>query len=356
MTGEIEAAGDIVAGGLIAHAVEPRTGDLTHESGKNCLNCGTALVGTYCHGCGQKGHIHRTLTAFWHDLAHGVLHFEGKIWRTLPLLFWRPGELTRRYVHGERARFVSPLALFLFSVFLMFAVLGILGSSMEAPGLKGQADVAAADGVIQSRQDLEAELAGIDRKIVAANAKGQDIGDLKRKRATVAGIARIMEGGPTVLTQERGMLVSDYKSGWDRLDKGIAKANENPNLLLYKLQASAYKFSWMLIPISVPFVWLLFAWRREFKVYDHAVFVTYSLSFMTLLIVALTIAGSLGASGSFIVPVLVLALPIHLYRQLRVAYGISMRGALVRTFLLLIAGGLVLTLFTLLLIALGLMG
>ena len=53
---------------------------------------------------------------------HGVLHFEGKIWHTLPMLAWRPGELTRRYIDGERAKFVSPMALFLFSIFLMFAV------------------------------------------------------------------------------------------------------------------------------------------------------------------------------------------------------------------------------------------
>ena len=35
---------------------------------------------------------------------HGVLHFEGKIWHTLPLLAWRPGELTRRYIDGQRAQ------------------------------------------------------------------------------------------------------------------------------------------------------------------------------------------------------------------------------------------------------------
>ena len=67
-----------------------------------------------------------SLGAFVHDLLHGVFHFEGKIWRTLPLLAWRPGELTRRYIDGERARFVSPIALFLFIVFLMFAVIGAL--------------------------------------------------------------------------------------------------------------------------------------------------------------------------------------------------------------------------------------
>ena len=33
--------------------------------------------------------MHRTLGAFFHDLLHGVFHFEGRIWRTLPLLAWR---------------------------------------------------------------------------------------------------------------------------------------------------------------------------------------------------------------------------------------------------------------------------
>jgi hypothetical protein len=43
-------------------------------------------------------------------------------WRTLPLLVGRPGLLTRRYIDGQRTRYVSPLALFLFTVFLMFFV------------------------------------------------------------------------------------------------------------------------------------------------------------------------------------------------------------------------------------------
>ncbi len=96
-----------------------------------CANCGTFLVGAYCHACGQNSHIHRTLKGFGHDLLHGVFHFEGKIWNTLPLLFFKPGELTRRYIHGERAKFVSPIAGFLFCVFLMFAVVGGLAGDMH---------------------------------------------------------------------------------------------------------------------------------------------------------------------------------------------------------------------------------
>jgi len=122
MTGEIIGAADILTGAAIARAVEPSAGEAHGGAEGNCLNCGTTLVGPHCHACGQKGHVHRTLHAFGHDFLHSVLHFDGKIWRTLPMLAWKPGDLTRRYVHGERAKFVSPLALFLFTVFLTFAV------------------------------------------------------------------------------------------------------------------------------------------------------------------------------------------------------------------------------------------
>ena len=110
MVGEFEAIGDAITGGVVGRAVEPKAGEGTdgHTHETKCLNCGTELMGSFCHACGQHAHVHRTLTAFFHDFLHGVLHFEGKIWRTLPLLAWKPGELTRRYVAGQRASFISP--------------------------------------------------------------------------------------------------------------------------------------------------------------------------------------------------------------------------------------------------------
>ena len=130
--GELEAIGDALTGTIVGRAVEPKAGETgghTHEA--CCLNCGAALLGPYCHQCGQHAHVHKTLSAFFHDFAHGVLHFEGKIWRTLPLLAWKPGELTRRYIDGHRASFVSPIALFLFSVFMMFGVIGLTSHGID---------------------------------------------------------------------------------------------------------------------------------------------------------------------------------------------------------------------------------
>src|SRR3954467_3250110 len=125
----IDAVGDAVTGGLLARAVEPQAGEAdghTHE--KSCLNFGTKLTGPNCSAGGQKAHVPRSVRGFLQDFIAGLFNFEGKIWRTLPMLAWRPGEMTRRYIAGERARFISPVALYLFTVFAMFAVLNLTGS------------------------------------------------------------------------------------------------------------------------------------------------------------------------------------------------------------------------------------
>src|ERR1043165_1199854 len=101
MSGEFEAVADVATGAMVASAIDGTAAGHS-EHGGNCLNCGTALVGKHCHACGQAAHVHRTASALFHDILHGVFHFEGRTWHTLPLLFWRPGELTRRYVHGAR--------------------------------------------------------------------------------------------------------------------------------------------------------------------------------------------------------------------------------------------------------------
>lgn len=156
---DLEAVADAVTGGVLGRAIEPTAGEgegHTHEA--NCLNCGASLTDPYCNQCGQHAHVHRTLGAFFHDFAHGVLHFEGKIWRTFPLLVWKPGELTRRYVEGQRASFVSPIALFLFCVFFMFAVIGLTGTMDSSMGASlGKAE-----------RDQASELAGLQKQRPAA--------------------------------------------------------------------------------------------------------------------------------------------------------------------------------------------
>ena len=348
----LEGIGEAVTGGMAARAVEPRAGE-PQGHGTTCLNCGTGLVGDYCHRCGQQGHVHRTLGAFWHDLLHGVLHFEGKIWRTLPKLAFRPGELTRRYIAGERARFVSPLALFLFSVFLMFAVLSISNAALIGAN---EPEEAANDVAAEVRQANDA-IAKLEAQRAEAARQGRDTDQLDDQIAEAKLACDTAALGEKYLTGDRPL--GEWKTGWARLDKGIAKANANPTLLFYKLQTNAYKFSWALIPLSLPFVWLLFLHRRRYRTYgayDHIVFVTYSIAFMSLGFIALLVATVIGIGGGWIVLAVLLIPPIHIYKQLKGAYSLSRWSALWRTFVLLLFVTFSLTLFFLLLLTLGVLG
>lgn len=120
-----EGLGTAIEGSLLGRAVEPKAGEAHGHSAAGpvvCANCQTVFSGNFCPECGQKGHIHRSLAAIGHDIMHGVLHLDGKLWNTLPLLIFKPGDLTRRFIAGERAKFVSPMSMFLFTVFAMFAV------------------------------------------------------------------------------------------------------------------------------------------------------------------------------------------------------------------------------------------
>jgi hypothetical protein len=342
---DLEAIGDAATGAVLARAVEPRAGAAadghTHE--KNCLNCGTELTGDYCHACGQKAHIHRTLSAFWHDLLHGVLHFEGKIWRTLPMLAWRPGELTRRYIEGERARFVSPMALFLFSVFLMFAIANVTG------GLSSAVHPPSAQDLKRSVATQERELDTAQRQRDAALRANRSIGTLDAKIADLQQELAITRG---IQAGNIERIAKTQTNAPDWLREPITKAAKNPDLLFYKLKTNAYKFSWMLIPMSVPFLWLLFPFSRRFRLYDHTVFVTYSLSFMTLLVVTAILIGVAGlpqfAGFAVLIP------PVHMYRQLKGAYGLTAGSALARTVLLVAFSVVAIGLFFLLLFGLGL--
>ena len=337
--GEFEAVGDAVTGGVVGRAVEPGAGEAaghTHE--RACLNCGCELTGEYCHCCGQKAHVHRTLRGFGHDLLHGALHFEGKIWQTLPLLAWKPGELTRRYIDGERAKFVSPIALFLFTVFLMFAVMGLTGA-LDTSTEQLQADLA--EEIADKRKEvaeLEADRAQAirDRQPTAAIDA-----DLKEARAELAAMQSVplaqgqVEAFNADELRKRNIrpqtvnLEAEGAPGW--LSGFVDKTSKNPELVFYKVKTNAYKFSWALIPISVPFVWLLFPFSRRFRAYDHTVFVTYSLCFMMLLLIV-------GSTIQFVSPTIASLLffvpPFHMYRQLKGTYGLGRWGALWRTTLL----------------------
>jgi hypothetical protein len=146
------------------------------------------------------------------------------------------------------------------------------------------------------------------------------------------------------------------KTPWPDLNKKIRHKTENPDLFLYKLQNTAYKFSFLLVPLSLPFIWLMLFWKKDVTLYDHAVFSLYSLSFVSFVFMMISLGAhwfSLGAAFG----VASIIMPIHIFFQFKGAYQLKWFSAFWRTALFCsVFSWVVITAFLLSIIALGVTG
>ncbi len=362
---EFEPAGALVTATLAASEIE---GASAHSPAKvhapaNCANCATPLTGAFCHACGQRAHVHRSLLHLGEEVLHGLLHFDAKAWRTLPMLVAKPGKLTREYIDGKRTRFVSPLALFLFMMFLMFFAVSSINVTRSG-AVPGEVASATA-GLEKDIAKAKLKLAKAEEKLAAARAKGesanvaqadaegarsevnQDEVALQAITAAVAGKETVAAGGAPVHSNDVSVT-----TGNSRLDATIRQAIKNPEFTLYKIKNAASKFSFLLVPLSLPFLWLMFFWKRGVTMYDHAVFALYSLSFMALLVTALTLLEKAGLN-TLVGWLACLAPPLHMYLQLRDTYSLGTASTLWRTLALLFISLTVLVLYLLLILYLS---
>ena len=376
---DIEGAGGAVTGGLIAGAIEKPTGKAgeAHAHGL-CTDCGAATSGNFCANCGQPTHVHRTLLHLGEELLHGVMHFDARIWRTLPLLWLNPGRLTREWVEGKRSRYVSPLAIFLFTLFVMFFAL----SFMPHPESKAEG-AEMADRIASQRVGLaEAEKALVQMRAesgarpdptmqMAINA-GQKLVD--DRRAALARLETEQRDGRAdglkpgswqasikdMATEEAGetklkVMGKDAEKDGHGVGATVLKKLQNPDLAAYKFQQTVYKFAFLLVPLSIPFVALLFLWKRGFTLYDHGVFVLYSLTFMAMLLMLMVLSATIaGWLGAIVIPLGLLAVPVHVFAQMKGAYSLSWFSALWRTIALLVFCNIVVGLFITAIVYLGL--
>lgn len=416
MSGEFEAAGAMATAGIVAGAIEGRKGEGGHGDGA-CLNCGAELTGPYCSQCGQHGHPHRKLTHVLEEFMHGVVHFDTKAWRTLPMVVFRPGTLTRNFVYGQRARYISPIALFLFTIFFMFFVFAfathddtieraasgpvradVLTDLADARVELQQAQAALeaaranpdanspeglqeglAQGAVEIAQSqvtrLEQELARLDAQAAEEEAqRGINVaidgtppadrtGDTSEGEAerTVgdgtdsdeAAAPRTWQDTAREIAQSENFVVID---GADSLNERIRKKFENPDLALYKIQQTGYKFSFLLAPLSLPFIALLFLWKRGVTLYDHMAYALYALSFASLLFVAVVLTSRWSWTSWLPGWLLLVGLPVHTFFHLKGAYALGWFSALWRTLFMLVFALIILTIFLILITILGLTG
>ena len=114
----------------------------------SCANCGAPIDDAYCPRCGQETSRQLpTARAFLRDAAGRYVALDGRLWRTLGALFFRPGFLTQEYLAGRRRRYVRPGRLFLVLSIALFAVIRLGADESDLVVIDPKRPQAVEDGI-----------------------------------------------------------------------------------------------------------------------------------------------------------------------------------------------------------------
>jgi hypothetical protein len=354
---DVETAGAAVTAGLVAAAIDGQKKKGGPVNGV-CPNCGSQIDGKFCAQCGQPANIHRTLGHMGAEFLRGIFNLDTRAWKTLPLLLFRPGTLTRSYIHGQRARYISPLAMFLLSVFTMFVVFGFTDGSRigVSDPVQRAAALEEADAEVDAarRQVREAlERGGISADTTDANSATTDAAD-SAEEPQVFDFENQSIYDEIRKSAESGEL--NVNTGWPALDAKLRENLLNPELAVYRIQNAAYENAFLLVPISLPLIWLLFIWRRGTTWFDHSVYILYSLSYVSLLFIFISLLAMIPGAAAVLVAPLLFASVVHSYFHLKGGYGLSWFSAAWRLPFQLAFAVIGLSIYLLVIIVLGLVG
>lgn len=123
-----------------------------------CLNCGADLHGAFCAACGQRAvpsnpSVSELAGDAWHELSG----YDGRVAATFRAVL-HPGRLTREYLQGRRARYLSPVRLYLIASVVYFIAAAAAPESTS--GLRVWNDNGNVPLTAEDRAALDADLAG----------------------------------------------------------------------------------------------------------------------------------------------------------------------------------------------------
>jgi hypothetical protein len=235
--------------------------------------------------------FHRSLGKLATEAVQDFFELDGRLWRTLPRLLLKPGQLTRDYVDGRRAFQIPPLRMFLVVLILLFFFGGL--------------------GAVTGKDAYRTVI--VDPKGVHHVGQQMSKEDLEKS-------VNVDLGG-----DKRGTLAGKWLKG------RIIAAVRNPKQYLAVVDEWGHRLAILMLPIGAGLLALLFVFKRRFFIFDHLIFTMHSLSFLGLLLGAYFLVKLAVPS---VAGFLLLVPPVHLFVHMRGFYGSGVLGTLLRMALL----------------------
>lgn len=318
------AVADAVAADAVFSGNERRRSAFSpsNEAG-HCSNCDTPLKGPVCHSCGQDADtFHRPVWSLVMEVLDGLFSFDGRFWRTIPALMFRPGRITRHYLTGVRARYVQPFRLFIVASLAFFLVFTFgddeVSRSIMSDGAMTTEDMENVDQALTNAEENNPELAG---QLARVREEVDRIEDEARQIDDNPELSRIREQqrrDAMELSMRQSLLPEDYPrpenadgsvefaedeavnmdlAGLEGLPypvrvylaDRIANVIQEPSRWVSAVQVWTPRVIFALVPIYALLLAMMHFWRRGIYFYDHLVVSLHFHAFLFFLMTALVL-------------------------------------------------------------------
>ena len=129
----------------------------------DCFSCGEKMNGVYCYACGNKNdNYRRSIWSLGAELFASLTAFEGRIWRSLRSLIFKPGQMSREFSDGKRQKWTSPIRLYLATSLLLFGYIALSQTQLIAFGTTFKANSIVQFG--DDNQKLSPQVFFLERK------------------------------------------------------------------------------------------------------------------------------------------------------------------------------------------------
>lgn len=340
MSGELETAALASGGGWLKwkreHADIP--------PGTPCANCETPLEGTYCHVCGQLAEdFHKSIWKLTVEAVESLLHLDGRLFKTLPALFRRPGQLTRDYLDGKRAYQVQPFRMFLVILLIAFFVghaATKAGSGHDADAVAGATPATTptistrlvtpgGEAMAEFEREVMAnpDMTEAEKQTQLAAARGDWVAFSRSLGADVKSRADVNAAAAPKMEDDGAEQLRSVQHWFDARMQAV---RDDPARFALILEIWGHRVAILALPVSALMLTLLFAFNRRYFVFDHVIFSMHSLSFQLILLTVIMALGILTPLAWW----LLLLAPVHLYLHMKGTYQRSVIGTLARMFAL----------------------
>lgn len=306
---------------------------MTNQKEENCKNCGTKIMGKYCFSCGQNTDLHhRSIFHLMYEALEGIFHFDGRLWRTLPAIFIRPGTLNKDYIEGRINRHVPPFRLFLVTLFIF-----IFTSEFKLE--KAIHNVENSHEVSQ-KSDNHNSVSVTQHQAAPATAKpenqyydkSEQFDDSNSANEYKIDFEKFMQGRDDRLINGIKNSQIDLpisKEATQKFKDGLVKAVSNPKVFIISAFSWAHKLAILLLPINAIALAIVYIYKRKYYFYDHLL---VSMTMMSFVFLSISISLWLPAPyGGILYGLLFILTPINFFFTLRGTYDSGWLGALLKT-------------------------